>query len=248
MRRVSVASSRRDRVFQAACFGLSLLPLFVLGVFVLHELPPHGGRVVDVVSIASEITLPALVLAIPIGFGAALWLEEIALPGRTKRLVDWSARLLASVPPILLGLLGFLFCARSYAQGTERFAAPLMLAFAMVPRVISTSRSALAAVPAALRDAAFALGAARVTVLGRVVLPMAWPAILEGFVRSLVYGLGELGLLLVLLGETRAASSNAFFRSGAQGMVVPLLVVLALQGAASFLRLHFERRRSRAAS
>lgn len=265
MKRASVASTARDRVFHVACLVAMALPLASLSLLfvsaALDAAPVFGGKnqafvqsVGDLVIASGALVAKAAALSAPIGIGAALWLEEIAGPDRLTSLVDWSARTLASVPPFLLGLFAWLSFGEILRLGDDLpVIAPAVLALAVLPTVIASSRRALRAVPATLREASFALGANRSRALRHVVLPMALPRIATGVVRSLAYAVGEVGLLLMLgVGFKGSNLALASFAAGSEpsrgrgaAMVVTLLVVvLALHGAASYMRLRFAGRRA----
>nr|WP_240806773.1 ABC transporter permease subunit [Polyangium spumosum] len=134
---------------------------------------------------AATLVALALLMAVPASLGAAAWLEEYAPRGRLVSLVEGITRRLAAAPPIVYGLLGFSIFVRVLGFGESTLAGASMLALLLLPRMTTTFREALRAVPGSLRDACLALGADRLRTLREVVLPAAMPAISRGALRSL---------------------------------------------------------------
>lgn len=154
------------------------------------------------------IGLFVVVLAIPIGIGAAVYLEEYAAQGRFKRFVSINIRNLAGVPSVVYGILGFTIFVKALgditgpnANGRSVISAGLTLAVLVLPIVIITSAEAISAVPSGIREAAYGIGATRWEVVRSHVLPYAAPGILTGTVLALARALGE-AAPLILVGAT----------------------------------------------
>jgi phosphate transport system permease protein len=154
------------------------------------------------------IGLFVVVLAIPIGIGAAVYLEEYATQGRFKRFVSINIRNLAGVPSVVYGILGFTIFVKALgdvtgpnANGRSVISAGLTLAVLVLPIVIITSAEAISAVPSGIREAAYGIGATRWEVVRSHVLPYAAPGILTGTVLALARALGE-AAPLILVGAT----------------------------------------------
>ena len=133
-----------------------------------------------------------VLIAFPLGIGAAIYLEEYAPKSRFTRLIDVNIRNLAGVPSVVYGLLGFAIFVRALrsitgpeANGATVISAGLTLAILVLPIVIITSAEAIRAVPDNLREAGFGVGATRWEVIRSHVLPYAGPGILTGTVLSL---------------------------------------------------------------
>ena len=161
-----------------------------------------NGAGLDVLwsALASSAVLVSLAafIAIPIGVGAAIYLEEYGVRGRLGRMVDVNVASLAGVPSVIYGLLGLALFVRTLAFGRGFAAGAATLALLMLPLVILAARDALRAVPPALREGSYALGASRWQTVRHQVLPAALPEILSGLVRSVTRALGEATPLIVL--------------------------------------------------
>lgn len=142
-----------------------------------------------------------VVLAFPIGIGAAVYLEEYAGKNRFSRFVELNIRNLAGVPSVVYGILGlavFVGTLRSVTGGRTVIAAGITLAILVLPIVIITASEAIRAVPNGIREAGFGVGATRWEVVRSHVLPYAAPGILTGTVLSLARALGEAAPLILV--------------------------------------------------
>jgi phosphate transport system permease protein len=147
------------------------------------------------------IAIGVLVLAIPTGVAAAIYLEEYAAPTRLNQFVMVNIRNLAGVPAVLYGVLGLIIFAQwldPLTGGKTTLAAALTLAVLVLPVVIITSAEAIRAVPQSLREAGYGVGATRWEVTRDEVLPYAAPGILTGTMLSLARALGEAAPLILL--------------------------------------------------
>lgn len=160
-------------------------------------------------------------LAFPLGVATAVYLEEYAPDNRLSRLIAINIRNLAGVPSVVYGLLGlavFVPLVQRLAGGTGRnvISASITLAVLVLPIVIITAAEALRAVPRALREAGYGVGASRWEVTSRLVLPSAAPGILTGTVLALSRALGETAPLIVI------GVSYNYFSTGNQSFVESL--------------------------
>jgi phosphate transport system permease protein len=164
------------------------------------------------------IAMFTIVLAFPLGIGAAIYLEEYAPRSRFARIVDLNIRNLAGVPSVVYGILGlaiFVKALGGVTGGRTVMAAGITLAILVLPLVIITSAEAIRAVPDSLREAGFGVGATRWEVIRHHVLPYAAPGILTGTVLSLARALGE-AAPLILVGATTD------FLGGGKGQLLDL--------------------------
>lgn len=138
--------------------------------------------------------------SLPVGIGAAIYLEEYANPDRWyNRLIEVNIQNLAAVPSIVYGILGLAFLARGpLGLGRVLVAGALTLALLVLPTVIIASREAIRAVPGSIREASLALGATRWQTIGRQVLPAAIPGIATGSILALSRAIGETAPLILL--------------------------------------------------
>jgi len=140
-----------------------------------------------------------LLLALPIGVAASIYLEEFAPKNRLTDIIEVNINNLAAVPSIVFGLLGlavfinFLGLPRSAA-----FVGGLVLTLMTLPTIIIATRAALAAVPPSIRSAALGLGASKMQMVFQHVLPLATPGILTGTIIGLARALGETAPLLLI--------------------------------------------------
>jgi phosphate transport system permease protein len=160
------------------------------------ELAGIGGAVVG----SFYMMLVTLVLSVPLGIGAAIFLEEFA-PKNTRwvDLIEVNVNNLAAVPSIVFGLLGLAVFLNLF--GLPR-SAPLVggltLAIMTLPTIVVVTRAALRAVPPSIREAAYGIGASQVQVVAHHVLPLATPSILTGVIIGMARALGETAPLLMI--------------------------------------------------
>jgi phosphate transport system permease protein len=150
------------------------------------------------------------VFAFPIGILTAIYLEEYAPDNRATRFIAVNIRNLAGVPSVVYGLLGlaiFVIGLEGLTAGRTMIAGGITLAILVLPIVIITSSEAIRAVPQALREAGYGVGASRWEVTRLLVLPAAAPGILTGTVLSLSRALGETAPL-VLAGAVLGSFSS----------------------------------------
>lgn len=239
----------------------------------LSSNPANAGVLQGIIGTALLALMVALV-AFPIGILTAVYLEEYAGPSLLTRFIDINIRNLAGVPSVVYGLLGLAifvaaFGALGVGNGRNIITGGLTLAVLILPLVIITSAEAIRAVPNAIREAGYGLGASRWQVVRGLVLPSAVPGILTGTVLSLSRALGETAPLIVAgavlgsfsssgsLGELFGGSYTALpvivydwarkpqdeFRALTSAAIIVLLVVTFLANAfAIFLRNRYDRK------
>ncbi|AEB11345.1 phosphate ABC transporter permease PstA [Marinithermus hydrothermalis] len=167
------------------------------------------------------MALTALI-SIPVGVGAAIYLEEYAPDNRWTRLIEVNLRNLAGVPSIVYGVLGLSLFVRAWGLGPSVLSAALTLSLLIMPVIVIASREAIRAVPNSLRQAAYGLGATRWQVVSRVVLPSAVPGIVTGVILSVARAIGETAPLLLV----GAAAFVPFLPSGplSEYTVIPVQI------------------------
>jgi phosphate transport system permease protein len=142
-----------------------------------------------------------LLLALPIGMGAGIYLEEYARPGRILRALQAAVTNLAGVPSVVFGLLGlavFVRALRPITNGPTVLAGALTLTILIFPYVVTTTQEAIKAVPPSIRDASLALGATKWQTIRRQVLPAAGPGLLTGTILTASRVMGETAPLIVI--------------------------------------------------
>jgi phosphate transport system permease protein len=169
-------------------------------------------------------------LAIPLGIGAAVYLEEYAVDTRFNRFINVNIRNLAGVPSIVYGLLGlalFVTLLRGITGGRSMIAGGLTLAVLVLPIVIITSAEALRAVPNSIREAGYGVGATKWEVIRHHVLPSAAPGIFTGTILSLARALGETAPVLLVgavTGYLATGGANIFEQMRDQFTTLPTIV------------------------
>ena len=155
--------------------------------------------------LAGSLWLLGLVtaFAIPVGVGAAVFLEEYTPPGRIRRIIQLNIANLAGVPSIVYGILGLALFVRAFgvkglALGPTLWAGGLTLGLLILPVIVIATQEALRTVPGSLRQAAMALGASRWQVVRDHVLPSSMPGILTGVILALSRAIGETAPLLMV--------------------------------------------------
>jgi phosphate transport system permease protein len=152
------------------------------------------------------IAVAVVVIAFPMGIGAAVYLEEYAPRNRITAFIELNIRNLAGVPSVVYGLLGLAIFVEAMsgfagAEGVARrtlLAGGVTLAVLVLPIVIITTAEAIRAVPQSLREGAFGAGATRWEVIRTVVLPYAAPGIFTGALLSIARAVGEAAPLIVV--------------------------------------------------
>jgi len=217
----------RGRVFEVALLVALLVSLLILAVLISRILidgspvfTDRGWAFLDgSLSGSAEragisqgiigsfwIAVCVVVISFPLGVGAAIYLEEYAPRNRLTSFIELNIRNLAGVPSVVYGLLGLAIFVDAFsgfagASGVDRrtlAAAGVTLAVLVLPIVIITSAEAIRAVPLALREGAYGVGATRWEVIRSEVLPYAAPGILTGALLSIARAVGEAAPLIVV--------------------------------------------------
>jgi phosphate transport system permease protein len=135
---------------------------------------------------------------IPVGTGAAIYLEEYAAKNRFSRFLEVNIRNLAGIPSIVYGVLGLYLFVRFLKFGPTILSAALTLGLLVLPIVVIAAREAIRAVPDSLRQASYGLGASKWQTVSRVVLPSAAPGIATGVLLAIARAIGETAPLLLV--------------------------------------------------
>ncbi|MBI4061740.1 MAG: phosphate ABC transporter permease subunit PstC [Elusimicrobia bacterium] len=156
-------------------------------------------------------SLLALLIAVPLGVGAAVFLTELA-PKRLADLLMFAVELLAAVPSVILGLMGIfilvpLMRALGSPYGVGMLTAGLILAFMVLPYITAITREVLLTVPRPLKEAMYALGATRWEVVRAVSLPFSRSGIVGAVFLSLGRALGETMAVTMVIGNTPRISA-----------------------------------------
>lgn len=150
----------------------------------------------------------AVVFAVPLGIGAAVFLTEYAERGRFTQVVEVATNGLWSTPSIVFGLFGLAFLVPRISGGNSIFVGQLVLGFMLLPLVLITCREAVLAVPDEHRDASAALGVTKWQTIRSVVLPAAMPGTITGIILGVGRIAGETAPLLLVFGGAPYPSSS----------------------------------------
>ena len=214
--------------------------------------------------------LVVLVLALPIGVGASIYLEEFAPKNRWTDIIEVNISNLAAVPSIVFGILGLtIFINFAGLPQSAPIVGGLVLTLMTLPTIVISTRAALKAVPPSIREAALGIGASKMQTVFHHVLPLAAPGILTGTIIGMARALGETAPLLLIgmvafVKEYPAAPLEGLFDPAsalpvqvynwtqradpgfverASGAIITLLLFLVIMNvAAVLLRRRFERR------
>jgi phosphate transport system permease protein len=229
------------------------------------SIPGHAGIESPIFGTVSLMVLTAL-FALPVGVGAALYLEEYADKTRWyNRAIEINIQNLAAVPSIVYGILGLAFLVRGLSLGRVLLAGALTLTLLVLPIVIIASREAIRAVPDSIREGALALGATRWQMIQRQILPAAIPGIATGSILALSRAIGETAPL-ILIGALTFVPFNPsgldsaftalpiqifnwvsrpqseFHALAASAIIVLLVLLLTMNAFAIWLRNRYQRR------
>ncbi len=136
--------------------------------------------------------------AVPVGIGAAIFLEEFAPRNWVTKVIETNINNLAGVPSIIYGLLGLAVFVRVMDLGRSVIAGSLTMSLLVLPIIIVAAREGLRAVPPWIREASLALGATRLQTVWSQVLPPAVPAMLTGIILALSRAIGETAPLIMI--------------------------------------------------
>ena len=178
-------------------FGTEWTPLFADGAY----------GVLPILSATLLITGLAMVVAVPFGLGAALYLSEYASP-RARKVLKPVLEVLAGIPTVVFGFFAISFVTPNILRPLlgdigifNALSAGLVIGILIIPIVASLSEDALSAVPQSMRDGALALGATRTSVARKVVLPAALSGVIASFVLALSRGIGETMVAVIAAGS-----------------------------------------------
>ncbi len=270
-------------MFKGLCFASVLLPLVVLaGLLVsvavdgipridwdfIQNYPSRraarAGLLPSLVGSCWLIVMTSLI-SVPVGIGAAIYLEEYGKGSRFARLIEVNIANLAGVPSIIYGMLGLGMFVRLFQMDRSLLAGACTLALLILPIIIMASREALRTVLDLVREAGFGLGATRWQVVRHVVLPMALPGMMTGSILAISRAIGETAPLIVVGALTYitflpegpmspfsvlpiqifnwvSRPQEAFIANAAAGIIVLLGIMLCINAVAVVLRDRLQQR------
>lgn len=289
MKSFDPARSRRYQIygliFQFTCFVANAIALFFLGYLLLDLIisgaagisldflsspanprPEEAGISSAIVGTLWLMFLTAL-FAIPMGLGAAIYLEEYARNTRFVRFIKLNIQNLAGVPSIIYGILGVTLFVNALNLGQSLLAGSLTMALLVLPVITIAAQEALRAVPDSFRLAGYGIGMTRWQVVRYQVLPVASPGIFTGIILALSRAIGESAPLLLVgaagfiaylpispmdgytvlpiqIYNWTSRPQEEFHAIAGSAIIVLLVALLMMNAAAIYLRLYFRKKLS----
>ncbi|NPA34342.1 MAG: phosphate ABC transporter permease PstA [Chlorobi bacterium] len=272
-----------DRLFGMMGWTVTVVSLFILALFIgvtlklglerlnLDFLLGYPSRFPEKAGILPALLgtfwlfVLTLIITVPIGVSAAIFLEEFMKPGKWATIIEFTIYNLSGVPSVIYGLLGLQFFVRWFGWGPTLISGAATLALLILPVVIVAAREALRAVPNTIREAALALGATRWQTVWHQVLPAAGPGIATGVILALSRAVGETAPILVIgaagfiaflpkgpfddftalpvqIFNWVSRPQHGFIVTAAAAIIVLLGLVFLLNGVAIFLRWKWQQR------
>lgn len=286
MKKKAISGSRRAYILAmrilmgAAAVITGALVLFLIAYVLIKGLPNVSWTLLstapsylsDRIGILPDIlntlyiVIATLLIVLPLGVGAAIYLTEYAANRRVIGVIEYAAETLSGIPSIIYGLVGMLFFCQFLNMKTSLLAGALTLVIMNLPTIMRTTQESLKTVPQSYREGAFGLGAGKWRVIRTVVLPGCVDGVITGCILSVGRILGESAALLFTAGFAHAL--NGFFdglsSAGAtltvalyvyakeQGQfdvafaiaAILMLLTLLINGAAMLVERYFRRKRS----
>ena len=286
MKKKAISGSRRAYILAmrilmgAAAVITAALVLFLIAYVLVKGLPNVSWTLLstapsylsDRIGILPDllntlyIVIATLLIVLPLGVGAAIYLTEYATNRRVIGVIEYAAETLSGIPSIIYGLVGMLFFCQFLNMKTSLLAGALTLVIMNLPTIMRTTQESLKTVPQSYREGAFGLGAGKWRVIRTVVLPGCVDGVITGCILSVGRILGESAALLFTAGFAHAL--NGFFdglsSAGAtltvalyvyakeQGQfdvafaiaAILMLLTLLINGAAMLVERYFRRERS----
>ncbi len=150
------------------------------------------------------IILITMLIATPVGVGAAVYLNEYARPGRLVRLIEFATETLSGIPSVIFGLFGMMFFGQTLGLGYSILTGSLTLILMVLPLLTRNTQEALRTVPDSYRQGAMGLGAGKWHTIRTILLPCAMPGIITGVILAIGRIVGESAALLFTAGSAKS--------------------------------------------
>ena len=189
------------------------IPYITPSLFSLHYTSENVSVIPALINTVG-MTFLSLLMAIPLGIAAAIFLVEYAGRGnKAVSIIGLTTETLSGIPSIIYGLFGMIFFVTTCKWGYSLLAGACTLAIMILPLIIRTTEEALKSVPDTFREGSFGLGAGKLRTIFRIVLPSAVPGILAGTILAVGRIVGETAALIYTAG-TVAQIPNSVLKSG----------------------------------
>lgn len=170
---------------------LTTVPSAIKGTFGI------AGNIVNTL----YIIIITLVISVPFGIGAAIYLNEYAKPGKLVSLIEFTTETLSGIPSIIFGLFGYVFFGQTLQLGYSILTGSLTLSIMVLPLITRNTQEALKSVPSSYRSGALGIGATKWYMIRTILLPSAMPGIITGIILSIGRIVGESAALLFTAGS-----------------------------------------------
>ena len=259
-----------DALVQAGVVAKQFNADFIFGADASESRAEQAGLGVSALG-SFFMMLVVLILSLPIGVAASIYLEEFAPKNRFTDLIEVNISNLAAVPSIVFGILGLaVFIQFMHLPQSAPLVGGLVLTLMTLPTIIISTRASLKAVPPSIRDAALGVGASKMQTVFHHVLPLAMPGILTGLIIGLAQALGETAPLLLIgmvgyiatnvpdgiaagfldpnsampaqIYEWAKRADPAYYERAWGGIIILLVFLMTMNIIAILLRRRFERR------
>jgi phosphate transport system permease protein len=169
----------------------------------------EGGISTTIIATVILVVL-TMVILIPLGVGAAIYLSEYAPHNKITAMIRYSIELLAGVPSIVFGLFGFAIFVLALSFRYSILSGALTLVCLLIPFLVRSTEEAILAVPRSLREASLALGATKWQTIAHIVLPAAIPGVVTGIILCIGRAMAESACLYVTMGGASAMPTSLF--------------------------------------
>jgi phosphate transport system permease protein len=279
----SLKNKITDRVFRylgiaATLFGIIMLAIFLVNIFIdgvtrlnlsfLTNLPsrfPERSGILTAWTGTLWILVLTAIIAIPIGIGAGIYLEEYGKKNRLAGFLEINIANLAGVPSIIYGILGLQIFVRMLKLGGSLLTGSFTLALLILPIIIVVTRESIRAVPQSLRDASYALGASKWQTIRQQVLPACMSNIVTGIILAIARAIGETAPLIVIgalayvpfvakspmdeftvmpiqIFNWISRPQHGFIINAAAAIIILLIITFGMNGIAIYLRSRWQKR------
>lgn len=222
------ATKRNNNIMKYVFWALGVITLLILvviiGYILVKGLPVinwefltgspvdfgASGGIFPMIVSTIYVTFFAVIIATPLGVGAAIYLYEYAGNGKFVQAIRFCSESLASLPSIIFGLFGLAFFVEFLNLGWCVLSASLTLAIMAMPTIMRTSENALEAVPLSYREGSLGMGATRWQTIKNVIIPAAIPGIITGVILGMARAIEETAAIMYTVGSSIAAPITIF--------------------------------------
>ena len=250
MKKKAISGSRRAYILTmrilmgAAAVITAALVLFLIAYVLVKGLPNVSWTLLstapsylsDRIGILPDllntlyIVIATLLIVLPLGVGAAIYLTEYATNRRIIGVIEYAAETLSGIPSIIYGLVGMLFFCQFLNMKTSLLAGALTLVIMNLPTIMRTTQESLKTVPQSYREGAFGLGAGKMRTVFRVILPTAVPGIMSGVILSIGRIVGESAALIFTSGSGHSIPGSLVGSGSSAATLTVHMYILSNEG------------------